>query len=714
MTGSLEALTWPRARLGEAVVALARQAGVGSEPTTALPTTDEDPPALDDESVERRLEAVAATLDLEIEPVEPTVRALDAFLRRAGLALFRLPGQAQTRALALVAARGHALLILGPDGAVHRRPIAVVRAALLRELQAPLAGQIDRLLELAHVAPRRRARVRAAVLDEQLATTRIGGCWQLRPRPGSSLARQFVHAGLLHTLVGFVAAHALHDLLWVLAWWTVGVGALAGRLDRGWLFAWALLLLTLVPLRMLSTWSQGVLAVGAGALLKRRLLAGSLRADPEDVRHQGVGRLLGWVLEAETVEALAHSGGLVAIAAVAELVLALPILAGGAGGLVHVVMLLGWIAVAAGVGARYFRHRERWTTVRFALTEDLVERMIGHRTRLAQEARTRRHDGEDEAVAGYLETSRAMDRSSALLEALVPRGWLAMAVGWLALGSLVGGASTVALAVGLGGALLGYRALQRLVAGVAELVGAAIAWKRLAPLAGAAARPEPLGSVVAIDALQKDPRTRGDDTPVLTAHDLTFRYPDRHRAVLTGVNLRVRTGDRILLVGPSGGGKSTLVSLLTGLRVPLGGLVLLRGLDRQTLGADGWRHRIVAAPQFQENHVLSETLAFNLLLGRRWPPSTDDLEEATALCRDLGLGELLGRMPGGLLQMVGATGWQLSHGERSRLYLARALLQDADVVILDETFAELDPETLRRCLECAVKRAPSLLLIAHV
>ncbi len=713
MTGSLDAIAWPRARLGEAVTALARQTGLGSESGAALSPVRDGPWASDDETVGRWLQAAAATLELEIEPVEPTVGNVETFLRHAGPALVRLPG-AEGGVLALVTARGRVLLGLGPDGAMYRRPVAAVRAALLRELQAPLTGEIDHLLDLADVTPQRRPRVRAAILDEQCALTRIGGCWQLRLLPGSSLARQFAHAGLLRTLAQFVVAHGAHDMLWVLAWWAVGVGALAGRLDPGWLFAWALLLLTLVPLRMLATWSQGVLAVGTGALLKRRLLAGSLSAEPEEVRHQGVGRLLGWVLEAETVEALAHSGGLVAIAAVVELAIALPILASGVGGVVHVVMLLGWIAVAAGLGARYFSHRERWTTARFALTEDLVERMIGHRTRLVQEERTRQHDGEDEAVEGYLEASRDMDRAGATLEALVPRGWLAMAVGWLALGLLTDGASTAAVARGLGGALIGYRALQRLVAGVAELSGAAIAWKRLAPLARAAARPKPLGSVVAMAALHGSPVAAGDDTPVLVANDVTFRYPDRPDAVLKGASLRICAGDRVLLVGPSGGGKSTLVSLLTGLRVPQGGLVLLRGLDRQTLGADGWRHQIVAAPQFQENHVLSETLAFNLLMGRRWPPKPDDLEEAAALCRELGLGELLERMPGGPLQMVGETGWQLSHGERSRLYLARALLQEADVVILDETFAELDPDTLRRCLECAVKRAPSLLLIAHV
>lgn len=152
---------------------------------------------------------------------------------------------------------------------------------------------------------------------------------------------------------------------------------------------------------------------------------------------------------------------------------------------------------------------------------------------------------------------------------------------------------------------------------------------------------------------------------------------------------------------------------LAGLRVPQSGLLLLEGLDRHSLGLDGWRRRAVAAPQFQENHVLTNTFAFNLLMGREWPPRPGDFEEAQAVCRELGLGELLDRMPAGLLQMVGESGWQLSHGEKSRLYIARALLQRAELVVLDESFAALDPESLRRALRCVLERARTLLVIAH-
>jgi len=206
-----------------------------------------------------------------------------------------------------------------------------------------------------------------------------------------------------------------------------------------------------------------------------------------------------------------------------------------------------------------------------------------------------------------------------------------------------------------------------------------------------------------------------DRDVVFRARGITkvYRMGDVQVHALRGVDLDLTSGEFVVLLGPSGSGKSTLVSILAGLRRPRSGLVLCHGLDRQSLGADAWRRRIALAPQFQENHIFAATLAFNLLMGRRWPPTPEDIDEAETVCRDLGLADLLRRMPAGLHQLVGETGWQLSHGERSRIYIARALLQKADLVILDESFAELDPESLGHCVESVAKRASSLLVITH-
>jgi ATP-binding cassette subfamily B protein len=123
--------------------------------------------------------------------------------------------------------------------------------------------------------------------------------------------------------------------------------------------------------------------------------------------------------------------------------------------------------------------------------------------------------------------------------------------------------------------------------------------------------------------------------------------------------------------------------------------------------------QIALVPQSYENHVFSASIAFNLLLGRPWPPRGEDLADATAVCRELGLDHLLSRMPAGLDQIVGESGWQLSEGEKSRVFLARALLSRANVLILDECFAALDPESLTSVYKALRRRAKALVVVAH-
>jgi ATP-binding cassette subfamily B protein len=272
--------------------------------------------------------------------------------------------------------------------------------------------------------------------------------------------------------------------------------------------------------------------------------------------------------------------------------------------------------------------------------------------------------------------------------------------------------SAGALAAQLGGVLLAYLATQRLAHGIAHLGGAVIAWKQVVPMLEALRDEEAPGQGEGALVAAAKPAA-GERVPVLQARDLTFRHTGRSDALFRNLSLDVHEGDRILLEGSSGSGKSTLASLLSGLRAPDGGVVLLRGVDRGTVGAETWRRRVAAAPQFHENHVLTETFAFNLLMGQRWPPTEEDLKRAEDLCGELGLSDLIARMPAGLNEIVGESGWQLSHGERSRLFMARALLQPGDLVVLDESFAALDPATLESSLRCALSRAKTLLVIAH-
>jgi ATP-binding cassette subfamily B protein len=606
-----------------------------------------------------------------------------------------------------------------PDLSVRRVSSDEVGAVLCRTTEEPLAEEVGRLLEEIGVSRRRRARARSAILEQRLGPKWIAECWSLRNPPAASLWRRVRQARLAPRLTLFFVAHVAQYVLWLLSWWVIGRAALGGRADGGLMAAWVLLVVTTIPLRLVETWSSGLFAVGAGGLIKQRLLQGALKLEPEEIRHEGVGHLLGRVFEGDAVELLALSGGLLGLVAGIELAFGAWVLWEGAGGWLHVVLLLVWVALVVALGWVYYRRRLAWTESRLKLTHNLVEVMVGHRTRLAQEARERWHEGEDQSLEHYLRQSAGMDRIAAKLAALVPRGWLVLGVAALAPAYASGEASAASLAVSLGGILLVFRALGKLAESLSALSGAGVAWRKVAPLFAAAARPDEAG----VPSFSISSQRRGGETvapqaetegrAVAEAHDLVFRYRGREEPVLRNCSLRIGAGERLLLEGPSGGGKSTLASLLTGMRRPDSGLLLLCGLDRQTLGLDGWRRRVVSAPQFHENHVLTETFAFNLLMGRRWPPRVEDYKEAEAVCRELGLGELIGRMPGGFEQLVGESGWQLSHGERSRLFIARALLQRADLLVLDESFAALDPENLRLALNCVLKRAPALLVIAH-
>lgn len=707
MPVDLASITWPVANLPEALDALVRRSGLVPD----YAASEAPPlPGHDTDTLDPWIASYARRAGLEAEQVETPYPEAEALIRRAGPALFLTPGDDGPRLLAVRRTRGRAVHIVGPDLKSHRQPLEAVRALLCTSLEGPLLPQMDQMLRETQVPLDRHLRARQALLRERLRGARVGPGWLLRPGPGVDLRRQARWAGLSRQMLVLAGAHALQYVLFLLSWYMIGRGALQGRMETGWIVAWMLLLLTLVPLRMLVTWLQGTFAIRAGSLLKWRLLFGALRLDPDEMRRQGAGQHFSRVIESEALESLALSGGITAIVACIELLLALGVLSLGAGGLLHAVLLVAWLLGALFLGRQYLKQRKQWTTTRLHLTHDLVERMVGHRTRLAQEAPDRWHAGEDQAVSNYLEVSAQMDRAAVWLQALVPRGWLVVGLIGLAPAFIAGGGPG-AIAVSLGGMLLAFLAFRKIAAGLLHLADAFIAWEQIKPLFEAAARPIRSGQPGIMPATATDGAP--SDGTVLEAHDLVFRYHERGAPVLQNCGVRIHDKDRVLLEGPSGSGKSTLAALLTGLRTPESGLLLLHGLDRQTLGDDAWRSRVAAAPQFHENHVMTETFAFNLLMGRRWPPTAGDQEEALEICHELGLGPLLARMPGGLQQMVGETGWQLSHGERSRLFIARALLQKADVIVLDESFAALDPENMQRAMRCVLNRAPALVVIAH-
>ncbi|MCB0857931.1 MAG: thiol reductant ABC exporter subunit CydD [Solirubrobacterales bacterium] len=167
---------------------------------------------------------------------------------------------------------------------------------------------------------------------------------------------------------------------------------------------------------------------------------------------------------------------------------------------------------------------------------------------------------------------------------------------------------------------------------------------------------------------------------------ISYAWPGRER-VLDKVDLELMPGETVALVGPSGGGKTTLANLLLRLAEPTEGTITCGGTDLASVDPRDWRRQIAWVPQ--RPTIFSATLADNL---RLFNPGASDQDVAVAV-GTAALGELVGSLPEGLDTLVGEGGRRLSAGQTQRIALARALLSEAPLLILDEPTAHLDHET---------------------
>jgi ATP-binding cassette subfamily B protein len=721
---SWQPLTWAEHELPEAVAALAARSGLLESARAGRQQQPKFSRA--ERSGAELLEAAADDLGLDAVPVELSYAELGPALARLAPALVRvelgqepeLPGSPPRPAgyLAIVRSDRRRLSLLTP--ALGERRIATSR--LRDHLAAALRGQwgaiVETWLEQANVAPRRRRGGREQLLSLTLAGRSLDGIWLLQRDPGAAFARGLSEKGCARLALIWVAAASLQIGWATLAWWVLGRAVLQELVGSAWLQAWLLAGATCIPLQVLTVWSSGRLGIGLADLLKRRLLCGALRLPPDTIRSRGSGGLLAMVSESQAVERAGLDGAFSAFVALLQLVGAGAVLALGAGGALHVALLALECGAIAALGVRLTRALSAWTEQRFELSQRFVECVQGHRTRLVQGDPDTWHTAEDAQLQQYAGVLAARDRCAVLLSVWTGRGWFIL--GFIGLiPALLNAAELPGVALSLLGILQAQRAFELLGRSLEAILSAAVAWRSVRPLfeAGARGAPGPLFPVLAEATAPPAPLEGGARRPstVLELRGLSYRHPGRERWAVKDCHFSLKTGDRLLLEGASGSGKSTLARLLTGIHRPCSGLLLADGLDPSTLGEAQWRKRIASAPQFYENHLLSAPLSFNLLMGRNWPPTAGDVAAALDTCRALGLDSLIRRMPSGIHQMIGETGWQLSHGERSRVFLARALLQRANVVILDETFGALDPDTLELCMKAVRERAPTLVVIAH-
>jgi ABC-type multidrug transport system fused ATPase/permease subunit len=189
---------------------------------------------------------------------------------------------------------------------------------------------------------------------------------------------------------------------------------------------------------------------------------------------------------------------------------------------------------------------------------------------------------------------------------------------------------------------------------------------------------------------------------LLTFDHVTFGY-DPRTPVLSGVNLEARVGEITAIAGPSGSGKSTIISLIVRFFDPTAGRILLDAEPIRDFDLPAWRGMLSVA--LQENPLFTATLRDNVAYGR---PNASTSEVAEAI-RRAGLGDFVRSLPAGLDTMLGEKGSKLSAGQAQRLGLARAILRDAPILLLDEPTSSLDVATedaVMRGLRDWVNEAP--------
>src|SRR5882724_9480842 len=233
MNPDIARLLWPPSRLGDALQVLAAKTGERLQTPSAI---------VDDrEALGEWLERAAAWLGVETQAVETPYADFERQVSAMGPALIRI----SNGFLAVCKSRSRsAVKVLAPDGNKHKVSPAALRSALCSEIEAPVAKQVQELLDRASVPAAKQAKARDAILKERFSAIRIRGIWLLRLPPGAKFWLQLRQARVPRRLVTLACAHAIQYVLWIVAWWVVGANVLRGRADNWWVVLWALLLFT--------------------------------------------------------------------------------------------------------------------------------------------------------------------------------------------------------------------------------------------------------------------------------------------------------------------------------------------------------------------------------------------------------------------------------------------------------------------------------------
>jgi len=194
----------------------------------------------------------------------------------------------------------------------------------------------------------------------------------------------------------------------------------------------------------------------------------------------------------------------------------------------------------------------------------------------------------------------------------------------------------------------------------------------------------------------------------ITLHQVSFAY-EKGRPVIRDLSLFIPAGQKVAIVGPNGAGKSTLIQLLLGLYKPDAGIIRLDDLRQDATDPDLWRSRFAFVPQ--EPFLFAGTIRDNIAGGR--PDAT--MEEIVEAARQANADEFIRALPDGYDTWIGERGALLSGGQKQRITIARAILRNAPILILDEATSNLDPRAERQVKEALnrLMQGRTVLVVAH-
>lgn len=205
-------------------------------------------------------------------------------------------------------------------------------------------------------------------------------------------------------------------------------------------------------------------------------------------------------------------------------------------------------------------------------------------------------------------------------------------------------------------------------------------------------------------------QTLGRAAGALTFDNVVLTYPGATRPALNGVNIVIKPGETVALVGPSGGGKTTFVNLLPRFYTPTSGRILLDGVDLRDIKLGALRSNIALVSQ--DVALFNDTVEANIAYSSFGKVSRAQVEAAAIGAHAI---DFIKEMPQGFDTIVGENGVRLSGGQRQRIAIARALLKDAPLLILDEATSALDSESERHVQEALamLMKGRTTVVIAH-